>query len=297
MTDERLRASEVPEGETIYDVNHRELMLPVVRIAARNAAGSGTVIYSRETSPGSFSTYILTNHHVVEGLIEIKDQWSSLLKRKVKSDVLSHPEVHFFEYKWRSRNNGARAVEAEIIAYDVDEDLALVHLMSDSPVPAVVKLLPRGAEEALRATMPVYAVGAGMGASPVITGGMLSQFGTMIDNREFWSSTAPTIFGNSGGALFLKESNQFIGVPSRLSVNIMGVSADAITHLSYAIPITRVYEFFEEQMMSFIYDDSHNEKDDLRARDDIRKSDEERRSREEAEGKTEAPTAEFVVPQ
>lgn len=271
-----------PRDTTLYDLRHKELLLPVVRVRAPKGTGSGTVIYSGPDKAGTgFSTYVLTNHHVVESAIEFKDEWSALLKRKTKIDVLGVVEAEFFEYQWNSRAVGATSVLGQIAAYDVNEDLALIRLNTTRQVPDVARLLPKGQELLLRASMPLFAVGAGMGEAPVITAGMLSQFGMMIGNREFWVSTAPTIFGNSGGALFLADTNEFIGVPARLIVAMLGMSVDAITHLSWAIPITRVYEFLDAQVFQFIYDSKHTEAGDEAQRKAMRERDSRQVAQEE----------------
>ena len=245
---------------TEYDTLHREISLPVVRVRAGTAGGSGTVIYSKPDEGGEHSTYVLTNHHVVDNMIKIEERWDPMLQRNAKRDVRGIPTCEFFEYRWQSRAVGASAVEADIEAYDKDEDLALLRLRSGRPPMAVAKLYPRDGEHELRVGMGVYCVGAGLGEPPVMTGGFLSQFGREIEHKEFWLNTAPAIFGNSGGALFLADSHEFIGVPARIAVIALGFSADAITHLQYAIPISRVYGFLEKQCYRFVYDVSFSEK-------------------------------------
>ena len=237
-----------------FAVLHNEISLPCVRVRAGTAGGSGTVIYSQ-----SDSTYVLTNHHVVENLITVEERWDPILQRDAKRDVRGLAEAHFFEYRWDSRAIGTTAVEGEIAAYDADEDLALLKLRSTRPAPAVAKLYPRGKETELRVGMPIYCVGAGLGEPPVMTGGFLSQFGREIEHREFWLHTGASIFGNSGGALFLADTHEFIGVPARIAVTGYLGMGSAITHLSFAIPITRVYDFLESQKFRFVYDDSFTE--------------------------------------
>jgi len=272
-----------------YDKRHQELMLPVVRIQAHGATGSGTVIYARDKG-GVPCAFVLTNHHVVDDLIKVEKRWSPLLQRDVKADVRSTAQVHFFLYRWKSRATGGYTVEADIEAYDKDEDLALLKLRfgDEASLPPAATLYPRGQEGKLRVTMPVYCIGAGMGEPPVITGGFLSQFGQEIDNREFWLETAPGIYGNSGGALFLAETHQFIGVPARINVNVSFMGGDPITHLMYSIPITRVYKFLEAQLFRFIYDDSFTEEGEEKERERRRRQEEARIAAAEAVGKEES---------
>jgi len=250
------------------------MLLPNCRVAAQKAGGSGTVIYCKENKDKEFSTYVLTNFHVVANNVEVKKKWSPLLKHDVKMDFLTSVDVHFFKYQYQSRAVGVTSIDADIMAYDPDHDLALVKLRDSDKAPAVAKLYPKDKENELRLGMPVVAIGAAMGEPPVLTVGRLSQFAREIDNKEYWLSTAPTIFGNSGGALYLEETEELIGVPARVAVAMLGFSPDAITHLSFSIPITRVYEFLDDQMFRFVYDSAFTEEGEAEARESKRKDEE-----------------------
>jgi S1-C subfamily serine protease len=231
----------------------RMIQLPCVRVQTQRAGGSGTVIYSASNSDGEeFSTYILTNHHVVSGSIKVIPKWNPMLRREIKRDVFETVEAHFFTYRYESRAIGGYSVQSDIMTYDPEEDLALLRLRSPQQAPAVAQLFPRGQENQLRIGMKVITVGAGLGEDPVQTEGHLSQFGRDIDRKEYWLNTAPSIFGNSGGGMYLKRTLQLVGVPARIGVAMLGLP-DPITHLSYAIPITRIYNFLEEQRFRFIY--------------------------------------------
>jgi len=81
-----------------------------------------------------------------------------------------------------------------------------------------------------------------------------------IDHYKYWMSTAQTIFGNSGGSIYRwsqsRKQYEYIGIPSRISIQPMGFSADAITHMGYFIPIDRIYNLLESNNYNFIYDSS-----------------------------------------
>ena len=91
-----------------------------------------------------------------------------------------------------------------------------------------------------------------------------------IDHYKYWMSSAPTIFGNSGGAVYRwndgSKQYEYIGIPSRISIQPMGFSADAITHMGYFIPIDRIYNLLEENDYQFIYDSSVSIEDCEKAR-------------------------------
>ena len=71
-----------------YDDRHDKFLKPCVRVRSQKAGGSGTILFSKEGEDGEYSTYVLTNHHVVEDLIKVEKRWSALLKRDVKQDIL-----------------------------------------------------------------------------------------------------------------------------------------------------------------------------------------------------------------
>ena len=263
----------------------REVLLANCRIRSGNVGGSGTVIYSKGEE--EYSTYVLTNHHVVENNIKVEKKWSPLLKRDIKVDIMGTVEVHFFKYQYSSRAIGNISIDADIMTYDKDEDIALIKLRDTDKVPAVAKMYPRGEETKLRLGRDVIAIGAGLGEPPIMTKGILSQFAREIENREFWISTAPTIFGNSGGAVYLEDTAEFIGIPARLAVIMSFFGGDAITHLSYLIPITRVYKFFEDQLFRFIYDEEFTEDGESKLREKRRKEEQRMMMTEEDRGKGE----------
>jgi S1-C subfamily serine protease len=238
---------------------HERLLYPTVRVRTDKAGGSGTVVYCEPVPEKSheegYETYVLTNCHVINDNIRVEKKWSTLLKREVKTDVLADCTVEMFDFEYGSWESGHSAYKAEIMCYDKDMDLALLKLRTNRKFDYVAKVFPKDDhKKRLRMFMDVYAVGCGMGHPPLATQGNLTGFTDIIDNYPYWLSTAPTIYGNSGGALYLAETYEFIGIPSRIAVNMGGFSADAITHLSYFIPITSIYSFLEDQVFHFLFD-------------------------------------------
>jgi len=236
---------------------HKSMLYPTVRVRTAKAGGSGTIIYSEQKPDGEagFETYVLTNCHVIADNIKVDDKWSTLLKRNVKMDILSDCDVELFDFEYDSWESGYSAYKAEISCYDKDMDLALLRLKSEKEFTNVATMFPKGEhKQRLRMFMELYAVGCGMGHPPLATQGHLTGFTDIIDNYPYWLSSAATIYGNSGGAIFLADTYEFLGIPSRIAVKLTGYSADAITHLSFFIPITSIYQFLEEQIFMFVYD-------------------------------------------
>jgi len=235
-----------------------KVLYPCVRVRTQKAGGSGEVIHSSDKN----GTFVLTCHHVVEDAIEVKEAWSTLLQRNVKKDIFTPVQVEFFNYDYDDRASGSQAVEARIICYEKTEDIALLRLdgrpKGDIHVAAMFScdgVEDESVSEKVDYGAETITVGAALGEDPIFTTGNLCGFNKIIDNKEYWLNTAPSIFGNSGGASFLADGWEFIGMPARISVT-GGFASDAITHMGYIVPITRIMDFLKENMMDFLYDDS-----------------------------------------
>ena len=237
---------------------HERILYPVVRVRTGSAGGSGTVILSQPDSEneGDYQTFVLTNHHVVEGAITIEDEWDAVLKKKVKRDVLDRVEVELFDYVRMSHRNSSNTFEATIVAYDQNEDLAVLKLDSPKEVEHIVTFIARDKIDDVKLFSPVYACGCSLGHDPFATTGHLTFLKEQITNRLFWMSDANIIFGASGGAMFDAATGEQIGVTSRVTVSQFGFSAAITTWMGFCIPASRIYDFFDEQELKFLYDDT-----------------------------------------
>tara|TARA_R100001509_G_C4880493_1_gene220004 strand:- start:940 stop:1767 length:828 start_codon:yes stop_codon:yes gene_type:complete len=241
---------------------HEQMFYPTVRVRTKKAGGSGTVVYSKEYK-GEVYTYVITNHHVISDSVKIEKKWDPVLKRKVDKEKLDTVYVEFFRYNNYSHTVGSFAVEADIVAYsevDGGQDWALLRVRDkENTADWVANMFPLKDLDNVHIFDKSYAVGASLGHPPVASDGMITYMDDEIDSFKYWMSSAPTIFGNSGGAVYRwsdsREQYEYIGIPSRISIQPMGFSADAITHMGYFIPIERVYKLLEENDYQFIYDD------------------------------------------
>jgi hypothetical protein len=237
------------------DRMHKFMIYPVVRVKANMAGGSGTVIYSREIGDtGEYRSYVLTNHHVVKESIAFKDKWDSAAGREIKIEVRAPVSVEFFEYRDGSWENGIFSLQADIVAWDSVYDLALLELRSVRPVQHIANLYPRDQVNKLRIGMQTLTVGCSMGHKPVpSTIGMISSLDEELENISWWMHSSAGIYGNSGGAAFLVDSMEMIGIPSRIEVFLSGFSVNAISWLQYIVPVTRIYNWLEEVHFDFIF--------------------------------------------
>ena len=252
---------------------HEQMFYPTVRVRTKKAGGSGTVVYSKEYN-GEVYTYVITNHHVIADSVHLEKKWDPVLKRKIDKEILDTVFVEFFRYNNYSHTVGSFAVEADIVAYSEvngGQDWALLRVRDkENTADWVANMFPLDDIDNVHIFDEVYAVGASLGHPPVASDGHISYMDDEIEHYKYWMSSAPTIFGNSGGAVYRWSDNrkqyEYIGIPSRISIQPMGFSADAITHMGYFIPIDRVYKLLEDNDYQFIYDSNISIEDCNKAR-------------------------------
>jgi len=239
---------------------HTAMIYPVVRITTGSAAGSGTIIYSKlngyDSGKETYSTYVLTNQHVVDSAITISEEWDSVLGEDVKREKRGIIYVEIFQYKNLSVPVGTLKIEAEIMAYNKDEDMALVKLSSEKKADYVAALYPRKKGDALHVMDETVAVGCSLGFPPLPTTGIITRKNFQINSLPYHMSSSQIIYGNSGGAMFLDSTAELIGIPSMLPV--VGW-ATPIMHMGLFIGIERIYDWLEKAHYDFLFDSTKTE--------------------------------------
>lgn len=256
---------------------HREILWTTVRIKAEKAWGSGTVIYSGQDQKGEWHNYVLTCEHVIHDNIKIETKFDPRVGYDIKKETRIPCEVEFFYYDKYSICQGvASSVKADIVAYDVDGDIALLELRRNQKIDYVAHLFPKDQYDEIHVFDRVWAVGAALGHEPIATEGIINFMNEIIDEGvEYWMSNAPIIFGNSGGAIFRyskeRDRYEFIGMPARVAVNIAGFMPDPITHLGWFVPINRIYKLIDDNFYRFIYSKEHTFESEEKEREEYRK--------------------------
>jgi len=217
---------------------HEKFIYPIVRITYGSGGGSGTIIHSLEDG-----TYILTNNHVISEAVRIVEEWDSEKQEEVKKEKRSVVYVEIFKYRNISTPVGTLKVEADIVAYNEDEDMALLKLRLDELIPHVACLTPKLEIAELQVTDKTIAVGCSLLFPPLPSDGILTRKNFLINSLTFHMSSAQIIYGNSGGGMFNAETGEFIGIPSMVPIVGWGTP---ITHMGLFIPISRIYDWLEE---------------------------------------------------
>ncbi len=214
---------------------YRVLMAPTVRVNARAEVGSGTLLWSRSTGDRARS-YVLTAWHIVQEEPALQGGPATL-------------EVDVFA-------DGAllRTERARVAARDARLDLALLEVEGRHVYDRLARLPTRAEVAGVRVFSPVHAIGCPLGYPPLPTSGELTTRDKTLDGNHYWMINAPTIFGNSGGGIYLARDQALIGVLSRISAykNMIDV---AVPHMGLVTPIDRVYDWLEATDYAFVYRD------------------------------------------
>jgi len=242
---------------------HEKYLYPVVRVSCGSSSGSGTIIYSGMVESEKYSTYILTNHHVIAGAIRIADEWDSDLGKEIKKEIRSIVYVEVFKYRNLSTPVGTMKLEADVVIYNKTEDMAIVKIRLDDKMKYIATLPAKDKTEEYRVADESIASGCSLGWPPLLSKGLITRIGLQAKSLPFDMSSAQIIFGNSGGAMFTADGT-LIGVPSMIAS--MGWSG-VVSHMGLFIPIKRIYEWLEKEHYDFIYDPAKDEKTCLEARE------------------------------
>jgi len=238
---------------------HEKMLYTICRV---NSGGSGTVLYSA-LNEVTYSTYVLTNYHVIESKITYNQEWDPMLQEEVLRERRDTVYVEVFQYKQFSIDIGTFKIAADIVAYWKEGDLALLKLTSETEVEYVVSLFPRDKEYYI--FDQTIAVGCSLAFPPLPTYGILTRRNYRINALPYDMSESQIIYGNSGGGMFLAQTGELIGVPARVVATNWGKLP--ITHMGLFIPIARVYEWLEREHFEFIYDATKTEQECLDLRE------------------------------
>jgi len=235
---------------------HQKFLYPACRIFSENSAGSGTIIYSKENpkSEGEYETFVLTNHHVIESSISYKKDWNSLLKRKVETENFKIPNIEVFSYVRMSEVDSSNKYKSEIIAYDRAHDLAILKIDSPRKFEFTAQLIPENKIKDIKLFTDIVVTGCSMAHEPFSNFGQITFLKEIIDEKEYLMTNSNSVFGNSGGSLFLKDTGELIGVPSRITAIQLGFGVDILTWMGFSAHPKRIYEFLKEQELHFLFD-------------------------------------------
>lgn len=210
-------------GPVAYD----RYLYPVVRVIDTVGSGSGVVISSEGTRDG-WSSYILTAAHVAENAF------------RSDGEILIQLYSSYTKYD---------LLDAEVVSCGEVADIALIHLLSDQKPRGVAKLMPPNHIEKVKVFDDVVSVGGGLGKRPFPTFGQLAGIDTLTayvygkDDVHYWLVNSPIIYGNSGGATFLTDTGELLGI----TVGVFAAKKLPVPHMTLIVPVPTIYSWLESE--------------------------------------------------
>ncbi|HZN63210.1 MAG TPA: serine protease [Planctomycetota bacterium] len=211
----------------------RAILRPSVQVVGRGGVGGGTVIRSEAEGPGAYGTYIVTAFHVLQKVVE--------------------PERRPVQVKLYGEGGESETVDSDLLIHDERRDLALLKLRSTKHYPIAARLAARERVRETSVFTPIYAVGCPLGHDPLPSFGEITTLRKEVNGERFWMMSAPTIFGNSGGGVFHRETLEMIGVSAMICTFDNPVSTP-VPHLGILVPLDSVYDWLRENKFAFLYD-------------------------------------------
>ena len=252
-----------------------EMLYPTVMVdLGGDGTGSGTVIFSGVREHESWKdekvwSLVLTNHHVVKGAIGIEEEFDPKRGKNIQKETRRPVHVRLWDYNDYSTAVGTTGRVARILAWDKHRDLALLRLDDNERTMKNVAILWPENVGGPYLFQKTWAVGGGMFNPPYPTEGLLSGIsGKDAKGRSLYLSSAPIIFGNSGGSLwaFSKKRDRYemIGVPSMVGAYGWG---NIVTHIAWSRPVSEIRSFLRENDFGFVLGDKDIPKKDPKDED------------------------------
>ena len=255
-----------------------EMLYPTIMVDLSNGQGSGTIVFSGKRKHESWKdekvwTLVLTNNHVIASAVSIEEEFDPKKGKNIQKETRRPVHVRLWDYNDYSTAVGTTGRVARIVAWDKHRDLALLRLDDkERVIKNVATLWPEdvGGPYLFQKT---WAVGSGMSNPPYPTEGLLSGIsGKDAKGRALYLSSAPIIFGNSGGSLWAysksRDRYEMIGVPSMVGAFGYG---NIIPHIAWSRPITEIRAFLRENDYGFVVGDEDVAKED--PKDDDKEND------------------------
>jgi len=240
-----------PINCSINDLKYIEMLDVIVHVDNWRGSGSGILINRTENKDGSYTYYILTNWHVVEGRKTERLEVDGIRGKSEK--VIEDPGIIITIF-----SDGATLwteYAGSVLHESQEYDLAIATFETQDYLSNIASLASPHMIENVKIFDEVYAVGCQLGRRPIPTMGIISAI-INTDEAIGFSHSAQIAPGSSGGGLFKEYGGHYylIGVPNSVALYQFQI----LPHYAYAISMELVYRFLDENDLSCMYIDSES---------------------------------------
>lgn len=241
-------SAQSPEARDSIKKYH-EMLAPVVQVRPITGVGSGVIIYSAKRDK-KWYTYILTNYHIISSSISKENEKKAGVVKEFEQT--QNIRVRWIEDVTMPEEGGSNTNNADVITYDENADLALLLLRNHDSGPQYIASLQSN-DTTLSIFDTVWTVGAGLGFPPFPTIGIVGNLNVRNGLKSYIQASPQIIYGNSGGGLFSKSSQNNRYEMVGMFVLVPTTPEDgAITHMGLFIPTKIIREFLKNKGFDFI---------------------------------------------
>ena len=203
---------------------------------------SGSVVCSISQDDEFFSNYVLCVSHAFEDF----DLPGNVTKTSfIKVQTYKMEGVDVIPYS---------SYEGQIVVSDDGKGLAIVYFESIEPIYSA-KIASREKLKNIPVLSEVFTIGCPLGLPVFKTNGELQSLSFSKVKYDSWLMNVPVFPGNSGGGVYLADTNELVGVVQSCgSFSINEFANMPVSHLSFMIPLTDFKDWLEENKLGFIYD-------------------------------------------
>ncbi len=202
----------------------RELVGPTIQLAGQSTVGSGVVVRGTDGA-----LHVLTAWHVVRDI-----------KAENEGVVLPIPLRAFRrDGSWIDR-------ECDLIAHDVDLDVALLTVVDPEGLEEHAQLATPNRLDDVQVFDTIYAVGCPLGNDPIPTHGEVASTYHLVGDNAYWMISAPTYIGNSGGGIYDAATHELLGIFSKIYTH-GSMRATIVPHMGLVTPLDQIYDWLGRQ--------------------------------------------------
>jgi S1-C subfamily serine protease len=223
-----LAASLRPDGRRAR--LQEEILRPVFQIAGVEAVGSAVLLRRGHDEEGEH--YLaLSCYHVLRDIVNAREG--------------DPHEVVFDTLFDRLDRDEPLRVPARMIAENPAADLALLRLDTADDLGPVARIAPLERLDGIEPFSEVYTVGCPLGTSAQATRGEVTRTDWTVGDEPYWMVSSPAYFGNSGGGVFLQETNELVGIFSKIYTH-GSYRPQVVTHMGLAVPLDVIHAWLTE---------------------------------------------------
>lgn len=218
------------------------ILEPSALVKGGYGSGSGCILLHTVKGDAKPTCYILTAGHVIQDLRSITEELDKTTGRMRKKEKWKYASIVQIIYSESHKRVGKVEMDAEVVAYSKEDDLALLKMKKKGFVACSIKLL--ASDEQIRMGTDVYHCGSRSGEAGAnsLTDGIISALSRYVDEKEYHQTTAPASPGSSGGGIFLKGTKEYIGLVTMGRGETMGLF----------IPINRIRKWLGTTEYAFL---------------------------------------------